>query len=120
MLPGRWFLSGCALAALVVIVAARITPMPVALLGAEVLATILGLFIFGSFRYQVHKNALTFGMLLVIVATFWGLPASTWHAEVAQHGVGEWVRRHLFSFAGLDDLVHADTMFFILGLTLFV
>jgi hypothetical protein len=30
------------------------------------------------------------------------------------------VRHHLFTFAGLDDLIHADTMLFILGLTLFV
>ena len=27
---------------------------------------------------------------------------------------------HLLSFAGLDELIHADTMLFILGLTLFV
>ena len=47
--------------------------LPVWLLAAEVLATILGLFVFGSFRYQIHKNALTYGMLLVIVATFCGL-----------------------------------------------
>src|SRR5260221_9080586 len=31
-----------------------------------------------------------------------------------------WVRHHLLSFSGLDDLIHADTMLFILGLTLFV
>ena len=94
--------------------------MPVWLLAAEVFATILGLFLFGSFTYQIHKNALTYGMLLVIVATFYGLPTSTWHVEIAQHGVGEWIRQHLLSFSGLDELVHADTMLFILGLTLFV
>ena len=33
---------------------------------------------------------------------------------------GSGVRRHLLSFAGLDELVHADTMLFILGLTFFV
>ena len=64
------------------------TPMPVWLLAAEVLATILGLFLFGSFRYQIHKNALTYGMLLVIVATFSGLPTSTWHVEIAQQRLG--------------------------------
>src|SRR4029077_14898957 len=103
-----------------IIVAAGIHPMPVWLLAAEVFATILGLFLFGSFTYQIHKNALTYGMLMVIVATFSGLPTSTWHLEIAQHGVGEWIRQHLLTFSGLDELVHADTMLFILGLTLFV
>ena len=32
----------------------------------------LGLFFFGSFKYQIHKNALTYGMLMIIVATFCG------------------------------------------------
>ena len=61
--------------------------LPLWLLAAEVLATILGLFLFGSFKYQIHKNALTYGMLLVIVATFCGLPTSAWHAEIAEHGL---------------------------------
>ena len=84
------------------------------------LATILGLFVFGSFRYQIHKNALTYGMLLVIIATFCGLATSTWHVEIAQQGWGAWIAQHLLSFHGLDDLIHADTMLFILGLTLMV
>ena len=59
-------------------------------------------------------------MLLVIVATFCALPTSTWHVEVAQQGWWFWIREHLLSFHGLDDLIHSDTMLFILGLTLFV
>ena len=59
-------------------------------------------------------------MLLVIVATFCRLPTSTWHVEVAQQGWGFWIGQHLLTFHGLDDLIHADTMLFILGLTLFV
>ena len=98
----------------------RSTPLPVWLLAAEVFATILGLFLFGSFRYQIHKNALTYGMLLVIVATFSGLPSSEWHTEIADTGWWSWTRAHLLSFRGLDDLIHADTMLFILGLTFFV
>jgi hypothetical protein len=120
MLPGRWFVSGCALAAAAIVVAAGMTPMPVWLLGSEVLATILGLFVFGSFKYQIHKNALTYGMLLVIVATFSGLETSAWHVEIAQQGTWPWIQHHLLSFPGVDELVHADTMLFILGLTLFV
>jgi hypothetical protein len=59
-------------------------------------------------------------MLLVIVATFSRMPTSTWHVEVAQQGTLAWVQHHLLTFRGLDDLIHADTMLFILGLTLMV
>ncbi len=111
---------GCAVVAGVLLAAGRIGPLPLWLLGAEVLATISGLFLFGSFRYQVHKDALTYGMLLVILATFAGLSSSAWHAEIATNGLVAWARGHLLSFHALDDLIHADTMLFILGLTLFV
>jgi hypothetical protein len=120
MLPGRWFLTGCAVAAAAILITGRVVPLPLWLLATEVLATILGLFAFGSFRYQIHKNALTYGMLLVIVATFCGLATSTWHTQIAEAGWGAWVGQHLLSFHGLDDLIHADTMLFILGLTLMV
>lgn len=76
MLSGRKFVLGCLLVAGLLLVAGRFTALPVSLLAAEVFATILGLFLFGSFKYQIHKNALTYGMLLVIVATFCGLPSS--------------------------------------------
>ena len=58
------------------------TPLPVSLLAAEVFVTILGLFVFGSFKYQIHKNALTYGMALVIVATFCG--------SKRRSGTGRW------------------------------
>jgi hypothetical protein len=119
-LPGGYFLGGCALVAAIVLAVGRVAPVPVWLLGVEVLASILGLFLFGSFRYQIHKNALTYGMLLVIVGTFCALPTSAWHVEVAQHGWWAWTGTHVLSFHGLDDLIHFDTMLFILGLTLFV
>ena len=120
MLSGRGFVGACAVVALMTIVLGRINPLPAWLLAAEVLATIIGLFVFGSFKYQIHKNALTYGMLIVIVATFTQLPASTFHAEIVQRGWLAWVQHHVLSFSGLDDLLHADTMLFILGLTLFV
>ena len=94
--------------------------MPVSLLAVEVFATILGLFAFGSFKYQIHKNALTYGMALVIVATFCGLETTGWHREIAAAGWSAWMSAHVLSFHGLDDLIHADTMLFILGLTFFV
>src|SRR5262249_40070983 len=64
--------------------------------------------------------ALTYGMLLIILATFCGLQTSLWHVEIAQSGWWSWSKHHVLSFRGLDDLVHADTMIFILGLTFFV
>src|SRR5438874_678793 len=112
MLSGGRFVAGCALASRAIVVAGRFVALPVWLLAAEVLATILGLFVLGSFRYQIHKNALTYGMLLVIVATFSRMPASTWHVELARQGTLAWVQHHLLTFRGLDDLIHADTMLF--------
>ncbi len=120
MLSERKFVLGCAVVAGVLFVVGRLVAIPMSLLAAEVFATILGLFLFGSFRYQIRKNALTYGMLLVIIATFCGLSTSQWHVEIAENGWWLWARHHLLSFHGLDDLVHADTMLFILGLTLFV
>jgi len=76
MLSAGVFLAGCAIVAVGLLLAGRFAVMPLWLLGAEVLLTILGLFLFGSFRYQIHKNALTYGMLLIIVATFAGLATS--------------------------------------------
>jgi Na+/H+ antiporter NhaD/arsenite permease-like protein len=120
MLSGGKFLFACAVVATALLLVGRTTALPVGLLAGEVFATILGLFLFGSFRYQIHKNALTYGMLLIIVATFCGLAISPWHQEIAAQGGWVWARQHLLSFHGLDDLIHADTMLFILGLTYFV
>lgn len=120
MISGRRFLFGCALVAAALLAAGKVTPLPLWLLAAEVFATILGLFLFGSFKYQVHKNALTYGMALIILVTFSGQETSQWHREIADKGWWLWSRRNLLSFHGLDDLIHADTMLFILGLTFFV
>jgi Na+/H+ antiporter NhaD/arsenite permease-like protein len=120
MVPSAAFLAGCALVAAAIALVGRGAIVPRWLLVAEVAATILGLFVFGSFRYQVHKNALTYGMALVVAATFAALPTSPWHEEIAQFGWAPWAREHLLSFEGLDRLIHADTMLFILGLTFFV
>lgn len=120
MLSGRRFLLACALAAALVLMVGRWSATSTWLLAGELLATILGLFLLGSFKYQIHKNALTFGMALVISATFARLPTSEWHVAIRQHGWWQWAQLNLLSFRGLDELVHADTMLFILGLTLFV
>ncbi len=120
MLPGLWFMAGCTLVACGILLIGRVAAMPLWLLASEVLVTILGLFLLGSFRYQVHKNPLTYGMLLITLATFVSLATSGWHTEVANRGGWYWAQQHVLSFRGLDDLIHADTMLFILGLTFFV
>ena len=120
VLSGRIFVAGCGVVGGALLLAGRTLVFPGVLLATEVAATILALFLFSSFRYRFHKNAISWGALIVIVATFCGLETSDWHLEVAQQGWGFWVQRHLFTFAGLEELVHADTMLFILGLTLFV
>ena len=120
MLSGRAFVFGCVAVSIGILLAGRWIAPPVWLLAAEVLATILALFLLGSFKYQVHKNALTYGMLLVIVATFLRLSTSEWHAAIRESGWWDWVKLNLLSFHGLDDVIHVDTMLFILGLTLFV
>lgn len=120
MLSGRKFFFSCAVVAAIILSIGRFVPLSISLLVLEVFATILGLFLFGSFRYQIHKNAVTYGMVLIIIATFCGLSSSQWHVEIAQRGWERWAQDNLFSFHGLDELIHADTMLFILGLTFFV
>ncbi len=117
-LSARAFVGGCVLLAAGILFLGGV--MPVWLLAAEVLATILSLFLLGSFKYQVHKNALTYGMLLVILATFSKLSTSEWHTQIHEIGWWHWARLNLLSFHGLDELIHSDTMLFILGLTFFV
>ena len=113
------FMLGCTVIAAGIFFFGR-GQMPVWLLAGEVFATIIALFVFGSFRYQIHKNALTYGMALIILATFIGLPDSAFHKEVAEQKLGPFLQHTLFTFDGLDHLIHADTMLFILGLTFFV
>ena len=120
MMSGRKFVTACAIVACLLLGVGRVAALPVSLLASELFATILGLFLFGSFKYQIHKNALTYGMALVAVATFAGLETSDWHRQIAEAGTWAWTREHLLSFDGLDSLIHADTMLFILGLTFFV
>lgn len=119
------FIGGAALVALVVLLVGQRIPLPLWLLGLEALGTVIALFVFGSIRYRLDKNALTCGAALVVAATFWGVwwPESAMRAEVAEKGwkpLLEVIAFHAFTIEGLDRVVHADTMLFLLGLTLFV
>ncbi len=95
------------------------------LLGLEVFLTVIGLFIFGSIKYRINKNAITYGALPIILVTFFPIwwPTSALREEMSQHGMPalwEAISHALFSIHGLEKLVHGDTMLFILGLTFFV
>jgi len=127
-ISGRKFVLSCAAVAVAILGLGRIVAIPPWILAVEVFLTIIGLFVFGSIRYRLHKNALTYGAVLVILATFF---SAWWPNErsgafrerlAAEGGVAWWeaIRHQLLSFHGLDDLVHIDTMLFILGLTFFV
>lgn len=120
VVSGRKVLLGCAVAAAFLFFLGRFFVLPTWLLAAEVFTTVVSLFLFGSFKHQIHKNAITYGMLLVIVATFSGLFTSPWHEEITHGGWWAFTRRELLSFQGLNDLIHADTVLLVLGLGLTV
>jgi hypothetical protein len=81
MLSGRKFVLGCALSRASADGGGARPPSRFPL-AAEVFATIIGLFLFGSFKYQIHKNALTYGMLLSSSPRFAALRprAGTWRS----------------------------------------
>jgi Na+/H+ antiporter NhaD/arsenite permease-like protein len=119
------YLAVCGGVAAGLLMLGRMSPFPAWLVAVEVVATVLALFIFGSIRYRLDKNALTYGAALIIGATFW----ESWWRESALRAslaAGEpgalwaFVWKNFLTLDGLDKLVHADTMLFILGLTFFV
>lgn len=108
-ISSKKFVLGCLLFAAGIFCSGFFLKLPTLLLVAEVLLTILALFVFGSIKYQIHKNAISYGALALIFATFWHV------APVGSLKISEF-----FSFHGLDKLIHVDTLLFIFGLTFFV
>ena len=119
------YLIGCALTAALFFLIGKVNPFPSWFIAVEVFVAVIALFVFGSIRYRLNKNALTYGAVLVITATFW---ESWWRGsglrtDFSAEGFGAILRffqRHFLSLHGLNEIVHADTMLFILGLTFFV
>jgi|GEM_PF-5973231 len=66
------FLIGCSVGAVLFYLVEKVHPFPSWLLAGEVFLTVIALFVFGSIRYRLDKNALTYGAVFVITATFWG------------------------------------------------
>ena len=120
------FTAYCLITAYLISMGGTFYPIPSWIIAIEVFLTVISLFVFGSIRYRLDKNALTYGMGLVITTTFW---STWWHGSsslrqaFAVEGVAAFlpkVRHYLFTLHGWDELIHADTMLFILGLTFFV
>ncbi len=124
-IPSSWFLGLCGLLSVILLMFGHISPFPAWFCAVEVCVTVLGLFVFGSIRYRLDKNALTYGSCMVVASTFWWSwwPRSFLHQEFETNGwsaVGRFLGHYALTLDGLDQLIHADTMLFILGLTLFV
>lgn len=125
-IPAKKFFAACLLLALALAAAGFSFSIPAWTIAVEVLVTVVSLFVFGSIRYRLDKNALTYGMGVVIAATFWSIwwhGNSTLRAAFDANGFQALIpsaTHYLFTLRGWDKLVHADTMLFILGLTFFV
>jgi Na+/H+ antiporter NhaD/arsenite permease-like protein len=122
-LSPKKFMLGCAALAALLFGLGR--PFPSWIVAAEVVVTILALFLFGSIKYRLDKNALTYGAALVILATFWhgwwgGAPVRQAMAAGEPGALWGFLARNFLTLEGLDRLIHLDTMLFILGLTFFV
>src|SRR5437868_2482933 len=119
-LSSRKFLLGCLVCALLLLLLGRQASLPRWILPLETFATIIALFVFGSIRYQLDKNAITYGAGILILSSFCALSSSNFHSQIRNQGWWQFVHANLLTFAGLDHLLHADTLLFILGLTMFV
>jgi Na+/H+ antiporter NhaD/arsenite permease-like protein len=125
-LSSKKFLGACVLLAGAILWLGARNPFPAWVMALEVVVTVLALFVTGSIRYRLDKNALTYGAGFVIATTFWTFWSPMKKAAVTTEGgsfgaaLWETVRHHALTFKGLDHLIHLDTMLFILGLTFFV
>ena len=119
------YLLACTTLSVILIAAGPLLTLPSWIIALEVLLTILALFIFGSIKYQLDKNALTYGAVLVITASYF---PQWWNQSFLKISFDQqqfstlipFIQQHFLSLHGLNELIHADTMLFILGLTLFV
>ena len=119
----NFFISSLAVASIILILGKYIAFSPTFIL-IEILITVVLLFVFGSIRYRLDKNVITYSMVFVILATFFNCSwdGSPLQLACQEHGfkaILDFVT-FLLSFSTLNKFVHLDTMLFILGLTFFV
>lgn len=119
------FFIVCAITTLGVLLLGNFYLFSIWFIAIGVFVTVISLFVFGSIRYRIDKNALTYGAVLIITAIFWHIwwPQSYLRQSFESQNydqVWRFIKHYFLSLHGLDQLVHADTMLFILGLTLFV
>ncbi len=124
-LSSKKFLAGCAILGAALFFIGKSVHIPPIFIAVEVLVTILALFVLGSIKYRLDKNALTYGAAIVIVGTFWNnwWETSTLREAIQNDGFSalfEFIGRHFLTLHGLEQIFHVDTMLFILGLTFFV
>jgi Na+/H+ antiporter NhaD/arsenite permease-like protein len=124
-LSPKKFLFGCFIVSVILYFIGRAHPFSPGVVAAEVMLTILALFVLGSIRYRLDKNALTYGAGLIIIATFWQRwwSGALLREQMQNEGTTalvEFVHHHFLTLHGLEEAIHADTMLFILGLTFFV
>lgn len=79
------FLACCLALSLIILVIGQFYPFSSGVVAAEVLLMILLTFVFGSIRYRIDKNAITYGMAIVVSATFWKI---WWQTSFLCHSVG--------------------------------
>jgi Na+/H+ antiporter NhaD/arsenite permease-like protein len=124
-ISSKKFIVACLILAAGIFILGKFVALPPTLVAAEVFLTVISLFVLGSMKYRVDKNAITYGAVLVIFATFWSVwwESSALRQRVATEGSAAWSElfgRYLLTMHGWNELIHADTMLFILGLTFFV
>lgn len=123
MLSGWRFLAGCAVVAALIATVVPARWIRAELIAIEIALAVVSLFLFGSFRYQIHKNALTYGTALVAVTTYGRMVAPDVTAQLQAGGAAaasRLLRQYVLGWTALERLIHIDTMLFILGLTALV
>lgn len=124
-IPSGGFLTVCAIISSALFAVGWVHPLPVWTIAVLVLLTIISLFVFGSIRYRLDKNALTYGMVMIIASDFWWnwWPTSSLKSFISSRDVTaawDFFLRNFLTLECLDRMIHADIMLFILGLTFFV
>ena len=118
-IPSKWYILICIIIAALIGAVTWNAPASPVIMGIEVFATIIALFIFGSIRYRIDKNAITYGALLIILSTFFPIwwPGSQLRQDFSQTGgIALWgaAKENIFTLHGLERFVHAHHILFIL------